>query len=159
VSIPAGERLEQSLRFTPRQTNVEVTISANPGTEIYVDGKLAGKIPPIVSLTLPSGRHTFRYVLPDYDEYEETVDVLSNRKNAFSHRFPLFGSLRIVAVPYAQVHLDGKDLGFTPVNMDKVPEGTHELTLTREGFQTIQETIIVKPGEVNRFQYTLVEKN
>jgi hypothetical protein len=135
-----------------------VKISANPGTEIYVDGELVGKIPPVVELTLPSGRHTFRYVLPDYDEYEETVDVLPNRPNTVLHQFPLFGSLRILASPYAQVHLDGKDVGFTPVNMDRVPEGTHELTLTREGFETIRETITVKPGEVNRFQFTLVEK-
>jgi hypothetical protein len=158
VSIPAGERLEQSLRLTPRQTNVAVKISANPGTEIYVDGKLAGKIPPVVQLDLPSGRHTFRYVLPDYDEYQETVDVRPNEPNTFSHRFPLYGSLRILATPYAQVHMDGKDMGFTPVNMNKVPEGTHELTLTREGFETIRETITVKPGEVNRFQYALVEE-
>jgi hypothetical protein len=159
VSIQGGQGLEQSLRLTPRQTNVEVTISANPGTEVYVDGELAGRIPPVVRLTLSSGRHTFRYVLPDYDEHQETVDVLPNRPNTFSHRFPLFGSLRIVAVPYAQVHLDGKDMGFTPVNLDKVPEGTHELTLTREGFETIRETITVKPGEVNRLQYTLAERN
>jgi serine/threonine protein kinase len=159
VSIPGGELSEQSLRLIPRQTNVTVKISANPGTEIYVDGKLAGKIPPVVQLDLPSGRHRLRYVLPDYDEHQETVDVLPNQPNTFSHRFPLYGSLRILATPYAQVHLDGKDLGFTPVNINKVTEGTHELTLTREGFETIRETITVKPGEVNIFQYTLVTKN
>jgi serine/threonine protein kinase len=153
VSILEGRELEQSLVLKPRQTNVEVRVSANPGTEIYVDGELAGKS--IVRLTLPSGRHVLRYVLPEYDEYQETVDVLPNQENRFSHRFPLFGSLRILAVPYAQVHLDGKDMGFTPVNADKIPEGEHELILTREGFQTIQTKITVKPGEVNRFNYEL----
>jgi hypothetical protein len=156
VSIPGGELSEQSLRLIPRQTNVAVKISANPGTEIYVDGKLVGKS--IVQLDLPSGRHRLRYVLPDYDEHQEAVDVLPNQPNTFSHRFPLFGSLRIQANPYAQVHMDGKDLGFTPVNINKVPEGSHELTLTREGFDTIRETITVKPGEVNIFRYTLVTK-
>jgi serine/threonine protein kinase len=158
VMISAGETHEQSLLLTARPTNAEVSISANPDTEVYVDGELAGKIPPIVKLTLPTGRHTLRYVLPDYDEHTETVEVLPNRTNEFAHRFPLFGSVRIVAVPYAQVHLDGKDLGFTPVNLDKVPEGAYELTLTREGFQTIRESITVRPAEINRFQYTLVEQ-
>jgi hypothetical protein len=158
VSVSAGKTLKQSLKLTPRQTNVEVEISANPGTEIYVDGELAGKIPPNVNLMLSTGRHTIRYVIPEYDEHQEIVEVLSSRANEFSHRFPLFGSVRILAEPYAQVHLDGNDMGFTPVNVDKYPEGAHELTLTREGYVTIQGTIIVKPATVNRYNYELEKK-
>jgi serine/threonine protein kinase len=158
IAVSAGETLKQSLQLTPRQRNVEVTISANPGTEIYVDGESAGKIPPNVNLTLSTGRHTIRYVIADYAEHQETVDVLPNRENTFSHRFPLFGSVRIVATPYAQVHLDGKDMGFTPVNVERFPEGAHELTLSREGYETVQETITVRPAEVNRYNYKMVEK-
>jgi hypothetical protein len=157
VSVSPGETLERSLQLMPRQANVNVAISSNPGTDIYVDGELAGRIPPDVDLTLSTGRHTIRYVIPDYSEHQDTVDVLPNRENSFAHRFPLFGTIRIVAVPYAQVHLDGKDMGFTPVNVEKFPEGDHELTLTREGYETIQVTINVKPAEVNRFNYDLVK--
>lgn len=63
--------------------------------------------------------------------------------------------LRVVAQPYARVELDGKDIGFTPVNLPKVREGGHQLRLHREGFDSIDTTIVVKSGEVNLHRFEM----
>jgi hypothetical protein len=60
-----------------------------------------------------------------------------------------------MAQPYARVALDGKDLGFTPLNLSKVREGEHRLALHREGFEPIETTVVVKPGEVNVYQFEM----
>jgi hypothetical protein len=134
---------------------VAARISANPGTEVFVDGELAGTVPPIVELPLLPGRHRIRYRIPEYDELETEVEVRSGADNSFSHQFAPWGVLRVMAQPYARVALDGKDLGFTPLNLSKVREGEHRLALHREGFEPIETTVVVKPGEVNVYQFEM----
>jgi hypothetical protein len=134
---------------------VAVRISANPGTEVFVDGELAGTVPPIVELSLLPGQHRIRYRIPDYEELETEVEVRSGADNSFSHRFAPYGILRVTAQPYARVELDGKDLGFTPLNLSKVREGEHRLVLHREGFESIVTTVVVKPGDVNLYQFEM----
>jgi serine/threonine protein kinase len=157
VRVQAGEVLHRVLQLEPRiQTTARVRVSANPGTQVYVDGNLVGTIPPVVELTMDTGRHEIRYVIPDYDEFEETIEVVFGETNEFAHRFALFGGLRILAQPYARVFLDGTDMGFTPINIDKLSEGSHQVKLEREGYQTIEQSITVQPGQINRFQFELV---
>ncbi len=134
---------------------VPVRISANPGTEVFVNGALAGTVPPIVELSLVPGRHRIRYRIPDYEELETEVEVRSGADNSFSHRFAAYGVLRVTAQPYARVALDGKDLGFTPVNLSKVREGEHRLVLHRDGYESIATTVVVKLGDVNLFRFEM----
>ena len=84
-----------------------VVISSNLGTLIYVDDEVVGTIPHVVIMDLLSGPHEIRYEIPDYETFEETVEVVGGQKNEFSHQFPLLGALRISCDPYAKVRLDG----------------------------------------------------
>lgn len=148
---PAGER--------PAQAGYSwVTVSSNPGTRVYVDGEHVGTIPPVVQRELREGRHRIRYLIPEYDDFEETVVVQSGQDNAFAHHFAPFGVLRVVCQPFASVRVDGREVGYTPINIKRVREGEHRLVLYREGFQTIDETVAVRPGLINLFQYTLVQR-
>jgi hypothetical protein len=57
------------------------------------------------------------------------------------------GRLLINLLPYAQVSLDGRDLGRTPIDRRLRP-GAHKLTLHNPGTgKTVQRRIEVKPGE------------
>jgi serine/threonine-protein kinase len=135
-----------------------VRISANPGTEIYVDGELVGTIPPVVMTQLSAGRHAIRYVIPEYDEFEQTVDVSGERQNVFFHHFPPFGVLRILCQPKAKVRLDGRELGETPIRAERIREGRHRLVLYRDGYKTIEQTIEIELGRINPFQFTLARR-
>jgi hypothetical protein len=81
--------------------------------------------------------------------------VRAGAENSFSHRFPPYGVLRVTARPYARVELDGKDLGFTPLNLPKVREGEHRLVLHREGYSRVATTVVVKPGDLNLYQFEM----
>jgi hypothetical protein len=157
LEISAGASVSRRIRLTPVVTNVVVRLSANPETQIYVDDVLLGSIPPIIEKELTVGEHHVRYVMPGYAEHEETIEVTAQGGGEFAHQFPIPGAVRVIAQPYARVLLDGRDLGFTPVRLEKVSEGEHQLVLEREGFQRIEQTITVKPFEVNRFQFELTE--
>jgi serine/threonine-protein kinase len=135
-----------------------VQISANPGTEIHIDGKLAGTIPPVVTRQLSVGPHVIRYVIPEYDEYEQTVDVSAERSNVFSHQFPPFGVVRILCEPKAKVRLDGRELGETPIRAARIPTGRHRLVLYSDGYKTLEQTIEIGLGRINQFQFTLARR-
>jgi hypothetical protein len=135
---------------------IAVSISASNGTKIYFDGEDLGIAP--VEIETTEGKHRIRYVIPGYGEHEASVDVRRGRDNSFSHTFPSFGILRVVCQPYASVRLDGKDVGYTPINLEKVQEGDHQIVLYREGYETIEETVTVHPDQINLFPYTLVRR-
>jgi hypothetical protein len=49
-------------------------------------------------------------------------------------------------VPGAQVFIDRRFIGTTPLTADNIEPGTHQLNLTAEGFDGIAQTIEVEPG-------------
>ena len=53
------------------------------------------------------------------------------------------------------MELDGRDLGFTPVNLSKAREGDHRLVLRREGYQAIETTVAVKAEEINLHRFEM----
>ena len=60
---------------------------------------------------------------------------------------PRLGTLRIETdVPGAQVFIDRRFIGTTPVTADNIEPGTHQLNLTAEGFDGIAQSIDVEPG-------------
>jgi hypothetical protein len=57
------------------------------------------------------------------------------------------GTLRIGAdVPGAQVFIDRQFVGTTPLTVERVKPGTHQINVTAEGFDGIAQTIDVEPG-------------
>ena len=61
---------------------------------------------------------------------------------------PDVATLRIDSdVPGAQVFIDRKFIGQTPVTAPRITPGTHRLNVSAEGFEGIAQTIEVEPGE------------
>jgi hypothetical protein len=65
------------------------------------------------------------------------------------------GKLKLTTSPTgAAVAIDGKALGEGPLDRE-IPEGTHELTITRERHRTETRTITIKAGETTSVDVTL----
>jgi len=60
-----------------------------------------------------------------------------------------------VADTWAMVTVDGGTAMETPARFDGLPAGVHVLRVTRDGFQTITDTVVVPANQVLRRQYTL----
>jgi hypothetical protein len=63
-----------------------------------------------------------------------------------------------VCQPIASVSLDGRVVGDTPLTLNRIREGVHRLVLTREGYRTLEQTIDIRLGQVNAFQFTLARR-
>jgi hypothetical protein len=66
------------------------------------------------------------------------------------------GSLQVVSRPSgAQVILDGRDVGRTPLSLAAVPEGPHAVRLDLAGFKPWSTTVEVQPGQRMRVAASL----
>jgi hypothetical protein len=60
------------------------------------------------------------------------------------------GRLVVGATPWAQLYVDGRFIGNTPVVDLPVAAGTHTLRLVRAGFEPEERVVSVAPGETLR---------
>jgi len=68
---------------------------------------------------------------------------------------PAFGNLRIDSSPQqAQAYVDGNYVGTTPTNFGTHP-GRHDVKVTKDGYETFQTSVNVRPGETQTIRAQL----
>jgi serine/threonine protein kinase len=66
-----------------------------------------------------------------------------------------FSRLNVIVDPWAEVLLDGKSLGSTPIRDKRVTAGRHRLRLTNQGLaKDVSRWIYLSPGETRSVRYT-----
>ena len=69
---------------------------------------------------------------------------------------PRFGYWQITSNPSgADIYLDEKHIGQTPLNKEKIPSGDHTLRHTKNKYKTHQETFVIKDGDEPEFHVNL----
>lgn len=62
---------------------------------------------------------------------------------------PIYGSLNVKSTPVsATVYIDGKAVGETPMYLDEIMIGDHEVMMTKDGYADYKEWVAVKKGEL-----------
>jgi hypothetical protein len=119
-----------------------VTFVAPFELQIVEDGDLLGTTR-MARLMLPAGRHRIDLVNgPTQFRTTVAVNVVAGRTTKVPVAIPN-GSISINALPWANVTLDGKDLGATPVATQSLPVGPHELILRHPKLGERRQTVIV----------------
>jgi hypothetical protein len=94
-------------------------------------------------LMLPAGSHTLTAVNETLGFRKSvTVDVRSGATTTVALPVPN-GTLSVNAVPWAEVWLDGKSLGETPIGNISTPIGQHELLLRHPQYGEYRQTVVV----------------
>ncbi|MEZ4297239.1 MAG: TonB-dependent receptor [Polyangiaceae bacterium] len=103
--------------------------------------------PPAIS-PLP-GRHDLYADAPGFSAPPRTVVVTANKSTTATVALaPLTGSLVVRAdEPGAQVEVDGKPMGFTPVVLPNVPVGRRKIQVRLRGFADYTTDIDVRPNQ------------
>jgi serine/threonine-protein kinase len=132
----------------PRPPKVDpslLTVVSNAPVEVRVDGDAKGKAP-LRKLALSPGRHTVTLVNPALGLSRSfTVRLSAGEEKTHRVEFQK-GKLNVSAVPWADVFLDGKHLGQTPLAGRELWEGRHTLRLVSpRGEKTLP--IEVQPGQ------------
>ena len=144
-----GEQTPQDLHIRLQPNWSEVAIDSRPpDAEVWLNGIQRGTTP--LTLDLLAGQYRLELRHPDYMTHATDFLVVAGEPLELPPA-QLFGSeshLVITSTPSrASVFIAGEEQGNTPLTVKLNPNTEHSITLTRPGFRSSQQTVLMKPGE------------
>lgn len=129
-----------------------LVVNCTPAAEVLLDGRGVGSTP----LRLDSvavGGHGLE-VRAHGGSASQTVEIKS--RSTTTVRFQLLGgSLSVNSMPWADVRLDGKPAGQTPLTLDNITLGSHTVSLSREGFRSVTQEVTLSHGQKAKLNFRL----
>ncbi len=134
-----------------------LSLTADPGCEVWVNGKYRGDASPTLRLTLPAGRQTIECRHPKCEPYMETIQIVSgelSRRNVTLQR--LRGIISLATTEGAELYIDGNLIGVTPIMRPiEVDAGTHTVTIKKANFFTWTSDVVVEANDTLPLRITL----
>ena len=107
-------------------------------------------------LPLAPGSYDLQLRAADYSTAKH-VDVSAGRVARIEVNVP-DGTVNLNAAPWAEVYLDGRSLGETPIANASVSAGTHEVIFRNPQFVELRQMVTVASGKATRLAVTLTKK-
>ena len=144
-----------------------LSITSNPsGAKVYIDNNESYiGITPIDRFEIEEGEHRIRLIKDGYEEYEEIVDIERGKEKRLDYilnekvaekenkkeedkQNTNICLVSIVSKPdKAEVYINGKYAGLTPINDYKFIPGRHNIEIKKEGYETYKERMQINEGE------------
>ena len=135
----------------------KVTLKSAPGTDIYVNDQKKGASP--WTGDLRTGVYTFDAVMAGHrtSSISQTISATpSSQVYEIPAPTPILGMVDIMSSPVADVYVDEKHMGTTPLSIDLIV-GKHTVVFKKDGFRTQEKVIEVKENESSTVKVTLEE--
>jgi hypothetical protein len=157
-----GSRISVALQ----PDSVFARLESNVPADVYLVGsgraatrRMLGNTGPTGTMVrLPTGTHRLLFRAPDQADWttQQPMPEAGQTYRVRKTDFATTGSL-VITVPgsWAFVSIDGGESAETPVRVERLPIGTHQLRISREGFVTISDTVVIRAGRTATKQYTL----
>ena len=143
----AGAKIERTI--TLKGDFATVTLTADSGADIYVNDKKVGTT--TWSGKLNSGLYIFEARKSGYRTQSLTRQITSDpasQRYTLPALVPIYGSVDITSSPaMADITLDGKAVGRTPLLLDNLLVGQHKITVSKSGYQPYSATITIAEGK------------
>jgi PEGA domain len=140
LNIAGGETMSQVVDLEPGVqgfVSFKSPVTMRVGEAGHTLGTTAGRI------SLSPGRHDLELVSPSLDfRRQVTVNVNPGQTTTATIDLPE-GLVSVNALPWANVWIDGKPVGTTPLGNLKVPVGQHEITWRHPAFGQRRMTVQV----------------
>ncbi|MBI5495486.1 MAG: PEGA domain-containing protein, partial [Deltaproteobacteria bacterium] len=104
-----------------------LSVTASHKATVYLDGRQVGRTPLRLS-GVAAGDHRVRVVVDSKASRELVVPVMAGVLTERAVEFAT-GNLVVKAAPWAEVRVDGKRMGVTPMAPLKLVEGEHQVVL------------------------------
>jgi hypothetical protein len=128
-------------------------ISTVPGgADIYLDGVYWGKTPGFVQ-SIPPGLHHLLITKEGYTSYERDISVKASEITMLAgiRLYGTSGSLFVNSVPLnADVYFDSVFIGTTPITINDILPGYHNLRVSKEGYRDYNNDFFMRDGENKR---------
>lgn len=137
VTLSAGQT--KTLPITLSAAEAFVSFSADMPCAVHFDGTFIGNSP-IASFTTTAGNHT-AVLTTTTPALSKTVPVSVKAGKTKKVHVQFLSSLMVSADPWADVYLDGKKIGLTPLTKNGITPGNHSIRLVNPKLEKdIQET-------------------
>jgi PEGA domain len=119
-----------------------LTVSGPVPVQIFENGALIGTSD-AARLLLPVGRHKLEFTNDTFGyRVRQTVQITARQAATLSLE-PVTGTLSVNAQPWAEVWVDGRRIGETPIGNLSLPIGNHELTVRHPQLGERRQTVAV----------------
>ena len=135
----------------------KVTLKTTAGADIYVDGKKKGTS--TWTGDLRSGEHVFEAVMSGHrtsSVYQTISATPPLQTYDIPAPTPIIGLVNIMSSPVADVYVDKKHVGRTPLSLDLIV-GKHTVVFKKDGFRTQEKVVEVKENESSTVKVALEE--
>jgi hypothetical protein len=154
LSLERPQVAEASTAVVAEPTNGWVLVDAPIEMQVLHGGRQLG-----VSgrrLALAPGSYDLQLRAADYTSVKR-VEVSAGRVARIEVNVP-DGTVNLNAAPWAEVYLDGRSLGETPIANASVTAGTHEVIFRNPQFNELRQMVTVASGKATRLAVTLTKK-
>jgi len=132
-----------------------MTVEAPEDMQVVEDGQVLGSSSG-GKISIAPGSHLIEFRNESLGfQTTRTVQVLPGKTVRVPIPVPE-GSLSINATPWAEVSIDGRALGETPIANVTARAGSHELVFKHPQHGELRQTVVVKPGEMGRVTVNMV---
>ena len=133
--------------------------SEPPGASIFLNDEKAGQTPRSLEM-LDAGRYTVRIEGEGYFQWEDKVIVSGGSLIRINAELKtIYGSIAFDSIPQdAEVYINGKYEGQTPVEVGKLVGGSYAVEIKRLGYDPMSGIVGVKAGEITEIHEKIAEK-
>lgn len=153
VTIAAGDN--KNLEITLPIDVATITITADDLTDVYVDDTLMKR--GTWSGELYSGNHEIICKKQYFYDAKQTIIVEAGTPASYSLNInPIYGKMNITSEPMgATVYIDGNEYGVTPLEINGIIIGPHELKIEKGIWRTLKKQIVLEDGKILTLNETL----
>lgn len=131
---------------TPTATSTLV-LKAEPEGTIFIGNRQVGSGNSAVNSEIASGRHTIRFVHPQFGEKITTVDLSPNQTKTltcyFQQKVTIQSLNKAGDAFWGNIFINGENTGrTTPTDMMLGP-GTYRITVRKTGFKTVEDDVVL----------------
>ncbi|MDD4138502.1 MAG: PEGA domain-containing protein, partial [Methanoregula sp.] len=146
-----------TISVTLGSPSVAVTTPAQPGSlavssvpadaSVVVNGNYMGKTPLTMDNLVP-GANNVTVSKFGFTPFTTTVDIRSGERAEITAALPAErGTLIVNTTPSgANISVDGKEAGITPVTLTNLLPGNHTVTLTKDGYVPADQQVAITAG-------------
>ena len=144
---------------TQQRSGFLIINSEPQGAEVWLNNESTGEVTPFRRKLAIGDEMPYRLSLPLYHDEAGMVTVDQPRKELQFALRPAFGSVTVTSTPSgALVFLDEKQVGQTPLTLDRIASGSHSLRLQAPQYAVERRNVSVADGQAANVAMTLAAR-
>lgn len=135
------KEIKVKLNKIESKTGTLEIITMPEGATVYINDEEIGETP--LKLNLEIGKYKIRLSLDGYKDYSTDITIEENKVSKIEIKLEEVkkeGTLNVKSTPSANVYINGKFIGTTPLKVN-LPEGEYFVLITLEGYEKYEKVV------------------